>query len=922
MSDPITLLGRDTECARLRALVADVQSGSCATLVLRGEAGVGKTALLQYLWDQTASFTRIRLAGVESDMELAFAGLQQLCAPLLSHLDDLPPPQREALDVAFGRGVGATPDRFLVGLAVLSLLAAAAARQPLLCIVDDAQWLDLVTVQTLGFVARRLLAEPVALVFAVRDRPDVLAGLPDLDVRGLPDSDARRLLDSVMVGGIDPRVRDRIVAETRGLPLALVEVPRTVSPTELAGGFWISGKRSSTAAIEDDFVHRIRALPPDTRRLLLLAAAEPVGDAALFLTAAGLLGIGVEALGPAESAGILGFGSTMRFGHPLMRSAAYRAAEFDDRRDIHRALAEATDARLDPDRRAWHAALAAAGPDDAVAAELAASASRAQSRGGVAAAASFLERAAVLTADPAARGARAIAAAQAQREAAAPEKAHAMLAIAESAPLTPVQRAQVARIRAQMEFVRSRAGVAGALSIGESASLLLAAATELDDLDGDLARDTYLEALIAAMYAGRLGAPGLIADIAQAARAALDRLPELDRPADLLLSGLADRLVDGPGAGSAHLRAALTQWDGDEWPYPIAQESGAHELWDDGVLKRSAADMVQRARATGALAVLPPALTYLAGTHVYTGELTAAAELLDEASAKSAAIGNMPARYHTFTLAAWRGTGALDVIAGAAADGTAKGEGRLVAVSSYTTAVLCNGLGRYDEAYAAARECCAYEDLGLYSWCLFELIEAATHLGKSEDAAEALRRFEQRPGRSGTDWGLGAVAAARALVAGGSTPDTTSHNKMAADALFAEAIERLHRAGIVLHLARTRLSYGEWLRRTRRRTDARRQLGAAHEAFTRMGAHGFAERARRELLATGEKVRKHAVGSGDALTAQEGQIARLAAAGLTNQEIAAQLFISAHTVEWHLRKVFVKLGVTSRRQLRTRSFDG
>ena len=398
------LRGRDAESETLRGLMARARSGTSQVLVLRGEAGVGKTALLEYTSELASGFRTVQVAGVQSDMELAFAGLQQLCAPLMDHVDELPEPQRDALNVAFGRGVGAPPDRFLVGLAVLSLMAAAADDRPLLCVVDDAQWLDQVSMQTLGFVARRLLAESIAMVFAVRDRPDVLSGLPELEIHGLSDAEARELLESVMFGGIDPRVRDRIVAETRGVPLAILEVPRTVSATELAGGFWISGKRNSTAAIEEGFVQRIKALPAETQTLLLVAAAEPVGDAALFLSAAARLGIPVDALAPAEAAGVIEFGPRMRFHHPLMRSAAYRAADLTERRAIHRALADATDPEVDPDRRAWHAASAAAGPDDAVAAELEGSAARAQRRGGVAAAAAFLERATILTADPALRG--------------------------------------------------------------------------------------------------------------------------------------------------------------------------------------------------------------------------------------------------------------------------------------------------------------------------------------------------------------------------------------------------------------------------------------------------------------------------------------------------------------------------------------
>jgi len=457
------LRGRVSECATLRGLIATVKSGSSQVLVLRGEAGVGKTALLEFTAEMASGVRCLHVAGVQSDMELAFAGLQQLCAPLLNHHDELPEPQREALNVAFGRGVGSAPDRFLVGLAVLSLMAAAADDRPLLCLIDDTQWLDQVSAQTLAFVARRLLAEPVGIVFAARDAgAQALAGLPELMIGGLSDADARDLLDSVVLGRIDARVRDRIVAETRGIPLALLEVPRNVSAAELSGGFGNLGVRRSAGQIEESYVHRVQSLPADTQKLLLVAAAEPVGDAALFLRVAARLGIAVDALGPAEAGGLIEFGPRMRFHHPLVRSAAYRAADMADRRAIHRALADATDPQSDPDRRAWHAANAATGPDDAVAAELEASAGRAQKRGGIAATATFLERATALTSDPARRVARALAAAQAKRDAADPAAAHELLAVAELGPLSDLQSAQMARLRAQMEFARSRGGGAGA----------------------------------------------------------------------------------------------------------------------------------------------------------------------------------------------------------------------------------------------------------------------------------------------------------------------------------------------------------------------------------------------------------------------------------------------------------------------------
>ncbi|MCZ8382298.1 AAA family ATPase [Mycobacterium sp. CPCC 205372] len=916
------LRGRGDECEQLRRLLSSARSGSGQVLVLRGEAGGGKTALLEYLIAQARGFSVTHVAGVESDMELAFAGLQQLCSPLMTHVDGLPEPQRDALAVAFGRGVGPVPDRFLVGLAVLSLLAAAAEQQPLLCVIDDAQWLDQVSTQVLGFVARRLLAEPVALVFAARDHgAEVLHGLPELEVGGLSDSDARELLDSVVLGRIDERVRDRIIAETRGIPLAVLEVPRNVSVAELIGGFETSTTRPSAGHVEESFVRRIASLPRDTRLLVLAAAAEPVGDAGLLLRAAAALDIPVDALAPAEAAGVIEFGPRIRFHHPLVRSAAYRAADLADRRAVHRALAEVTDPQLDPDRRAWHAANAALSPDDEVAAELEASAGRAQSRGGIAAAATFLERAVALSADPRLRGARALVAARAKCDAAAYEAAYELLAIAELSPLSELQRAEMARLRAQMEFTRGRGGEPGAPQVSAAAADLIDAARRLQTIDDESAREAHLEALAAAMYASQCAPPGALVAAAESARHAIDNAADPHRPTDLLLSGMADLITGGLTDGADRLRTALESWcthaqrnDGEalRWlslAFPIVQESATGELWDDEIMHRLATAMVRNARDAGALATLPSALAFRAGVHVLAGEFDDAATLLEEADAISAATNHKPVKYHRLHLSAWRGnpdeTAALIDVATDMA--SAKGEGRLLGLTGYTTAILHNGLGQYEEAFAGARRTCASNDLGFSGWCLVEMTEAAAHLGERDAAEDAVARLERRAADSGTDWGLGALAGAQALLA----------DNEEADALFTEAIKRLERTRVVTQLARTQLRYGEWLRRSHHTTEARKHLGRAHETFSRMGAQAFAERARRELVAAGEKVRRQPMRSGDELTSQESQIARLAADGLTNQEIGAQLFLSTHTVEWHLRKVFVKLGISSRRQLRT-----
>jgi len=450
------LWGRRQQFMALDGLLADVRAGRSRVLVVRGEPGIGKTALLGYAAETAQDFQVARAEGVESEMELAFAALHQLCGRMLDRLDRLPSPQREALGVAFGLCPGSAPDRFLVGLAVLGLLSEVAADQPLLCLIDDAQWLDQASARVLAFVARRLDADSVALLFGTRD-PSAggdLAGLPALVLEGLADADARALLASVIPGRLDERVRDRILAESGGNPLALLELPHGVSAAELAGGFGVAGPAPLAGRIEQSFRRRIAPLPEATRRLLLLAAAEPVGDPALLWRAAGGLGISTDAADPAEAERLLTVAARVTFRHPLVRSAVYQAAPAADRRLAHRAIAEATDPGTDPDRRAWHRAQAAPGPDEDIAAELERSASRAQARGGFAAAAAFLERSATLTPDPARRGARALAAAQAKFDAAAPERARELLATAEMAPLDELQRARVAMLRAQIAFGR------------------------------------------------------------------------------------------------------------------------------------------------------------------------------------------------------------------------------------------------------------------------------------------------------------------------------------------------------------------------------------------------------------------------------------------------------------------------------------
>jgi DNA-binding CsgD family transcriptional regulator len=926
------LFGRRRECDALDQLLQEMPDEQSRVLVVRGEAGVGKTALLEYLVRKAQALgSRVaRAAGIESEMELPFAGLHQLCAPMLDRLGQLPPPQREALATAIGVSAGAPADLFLVSLAALSLMAQVAEERPLVCVVDDAQWLDRASMQAFAFVARRLFAESIAFVFAVRE-PDTnlkLEGLPVLVVDGLPDADARALLDAVVPGRLDAQVRDRIVAETGGNPLALLELPRGLTAAELAGGFGRPDTRPLASLIEQSFLRRLQSLPVEAQRLVLTASAEPLGDVTLLQRAADRLRIGDDAAAQAVAAGLIELGARVRFPHPLVRSAAYRAAGLTERQEVHRALADATDPASNPERRAWHRAQATSGLDEDVAAELELSAERARCRGGVAAAAAFLERAAELTPDPARRGARALAAAQAKFEAAAPDVAGELLSVAEFCPLDGLQRARAARLRAQIAFARNRGS--------DAPPLLLEAAKAFEGLDEGLARDTYLEAFGAAMFAGRFGGRHGVREVALAARAAPSR-PQPPRAGDLLLDGMATCQLGrtagttffggGSEAGVPILRRALEALRQEDPQTkdeimrflrlsPMAQSMAVHELWDYEGWRELSARSVRLARDAGALTVLPVLLVYLAGVHVHAGEFTAASALIEEADAITAATGNAPMRYAALFLAAWRGeeVSAGRLIAAVRKEAAARGEGRVCGLAGYAIAVLCNGLGQYPDALAGARQACDQDDLGYFNWSLAELVEAGLRSGAREEADAALRKLEDRARASGTDWALGVLARSKALLSEG----------QAAESLYREAIERLERSGIVVHLARAHLVYGEWLRRENRRADGREHLRTAHRVFNDIGAHAFAERARGELLATGETVRKRSVETRSALTAQETQIVRLAAERHTNTEIASQLFISPRTVEYHLHKVFTKLGVSSRRQLSTalRQLDG
>ncbi len=897
-------LGRTRECRRLDGMLAQVRDGRSAVVVIGGDPGIGKTALLRYAARQAAGLRIAQVDGVQAEMELPFAAIQRLCAPMLAGLEGLAAPQRNALRVALGISSGDAPDRFLVAVAVLNLLAAAAEARPVLCLLDDAQWLDAASVQALGFVARRLLAEPVAMMFSLREPATTRAldGLPQLSLEGLDEPDARALLSIAVPGRLDDRVRDRIIAETAGNPLALVALSQRMSPAERAGGFAPPATGDLPNQLKQEYLRRVADLPDATQRLMLLAAADPLGDATLLWRAAGRLSIDPGALAHAAQAGLLEIDDRVRFHHPLVRSAVYQAASRDERRRVHDALAEVSDPELAADRRAWHRALAAAGPDEVVAADLERCAGRAQSRGGLVAAAALLERATALTPDPALQAGRALAAAEASFQAGEFEATQRLLATAESGSLDGFQRARAALLRGHATVVSAYGN--------EAAPLLLEAAKQLEPFDLSLARRAYLTAWSAAITAHHLGGASVLVEVCRAVRA-LPPLPPDPHPLELVIEGFALLISDGHAVAMPILQRAakevlqLPVEDVLRWGWQVGGVRSA--TWDDGAIaiyERQA----QLVRDAGALGELPIHLQALALERAWRGDLSGARGLIAESESISTSMGNQVPPFALLRILALQGRDAeaSPLIEAVIKEGTARGQGIAVMVAYWAAAVLYNGLGRYEEAAAASGQVATNGILPwLSTWALFELVEAAARVGDHELARDALDKLAATTQPAGTGLALGIEARCRALLADGDD----------AEASYREAIGHLDRTGNRTELARAHLVFGEWLRGQGRLREARERLRAAEETFAEIGMEAFAERARGELVAAGSKPRDRTVERRRDLTPQEEQIACLARDGFSNPEIGAQLFLSPRTVEWHLHKVFGKLGIDSRRDL-------
>jgi DNA-binding CsgD family transcriptional regulator len=898
---PQLLLHRTPEREEIGRVLDAARAGHGAALVLRGEPGMGKTVLLDDAAGAAEGLHVLRVTGSEAETDLPYAGVQQLVAPLLGDLDALPEPQRRALESALGLAAGDTPSRLHVNLAVAGLLADAA---PALCVVDDAHWLDAASFDAIAFVARRLDGIPVALLIAVREPAEPrleLRGLPTLRIQGLAHDAARELLRASTPDYIAGYVVDLIVRGAAGNPFALLELGRSLTQAQLGGASSLPDPLPVRGALEQTFVRRVRRLPAETKSLLLLLAADPLRNADALWRAAAKLGLDATAADAAAADGLVSLEPRLEFRHAFLGAAVYGAARPEELRATHRALAVTTDRLLDPDGYAWHHAATLNAPDEQAAVDLLGAASRALTW---AARAADLGRAAELTLDIADRAERTLAAAQAEHEAGANVRASNLLEAA-LPQLGDGQRADGQRLRRALDYDYGR--------VSEDAVGLLAIARDLEPLDGARARIAHLDALVAAISACRLSGEGGVRTAALAALAA--PIPRESSATDFLLTGFATLFTDGPATAAVPLRNAVQLLRRDDDALLIGLGAlAAMELWDDAAAHDLTKRQVDLARGSGGLSALPRGLNILASCfEIVTGRFDAADMALQEARDIRAATAPAAAERAQVVQAmvdAWRGR---EASTRANVDATIRhsassGQGIDLASAGYALTILEMGLGHYPAAFAAVRDGTRFDTLRIRTSLLPELVEAAVRVGEQEVATDALERLAESTLAVGTHWGLGVLARSRALLADGN----------AAEALYLEAIGHLQQCRVVPELARANLLYGEWLRRVRRRLDARGPLRAAHEIFRAIGAEAFDERARIELVATGERVLPRAVDTLDRLTPHELRIARLVAAGASNPEIALELAISRRTVEYHLRKIFRKLGISSRTQMSSR----
>jgi DNA-binding CsgD family transcriptional regulator len=906
----LTLLDRQAERASIDRALRSVRDGSSATLVIRGPPGVGKTALLGYAADAAPDMGICGVIGIESEINLEFAALHQLLIPFIRDIEDLPGPQRQAMRVAFGMDEGPPADRFLVGLAALTLLARAAEERPVLCLIDDAEWLDTESAHALGFVARRLYADRVGML-VVQSEPaaaDAFEQFPQVRVGGLPAAEAGRLLRSVVGAPVADRVLDRILADTERNPLALVEIGTEFTPDELAGRASLPEPVPLSRRLVDRFSRQVRELDPDTQAFLLLAAAGVLGDRAVLWRAARRGGIDADtAAANAESAGLVQLSaSSVQFRYPLIRSAIYHGAADQDRRRAHLLLSEATSG-THPDLQAWHQGAAATGPDEDVASALERAAGDAQARGGYAARAGLLRRSIELTPDDGLRARREIALAEAELMSGHPDKARDLADAALGRLTDPGARAAGERLRGEILFVQGNAA--------ESAKVLADAARSLDP-DRPAGRETMAAAMWAAVWAG----PVQTRDMAITAAAC----PHLARSeasvADLLLEGYEARFTAGYGAAVEPFRAAISVLRsadlepdaGLRW-YAMGAEA-AGSLWDADALLDIAGRFVRTARARGALIQLPVALAMQAIADWVAGRLADAEDRWTEMREIIAASDSWPvlgidSRGEGLVLA-YTGRVAAAKAAGASQirECTARGQGGIADIGRAIVAIADMCDRDYDSAEFAAATVVGHDQAFTTEAILPELVETAWRSDHHREALNAFGVLSERTLAAGTPWALGVRSRCAALI---------EEDDRAEDA-YQEAISQLQRSRATVELARSHLFYGQWLRRAKRRREARHQLRAAYDMFDAMGADAFTDLASAELSATGERARARRPETTFDLTPQEARVAGLAAEGETNNQIAAELFVSPRTVEYHLGKVFRKLGVTSRAQLARR----